>query len=54
MLVCNDFIHMYVNAYEKSCKGMYESSSESVDDAESGKGIIIDPGQIPQGECILV
>lgn len=33
---------------------MYESRSESMEDAELGKGILIGPGQIPQGECILV
>lgn len=54
MLICNDYIHMHVNAYGKSCKGMYESRSKSIEEAELGKGIIRGTGQIPQREYILV
>lgn len=34
MLVCNDYIYMHVNAYEKTRKGMYKSSSAKMEEAE--------------------
>lgn len=36
---------MYVNAYEKTCKGMYESSSGKMEEAKLGKAIIRGPDQ---------
>lgn len=34
MFVCNDYIYMYVNVYEKIRKGMYKSSFVKMEEVE--------------------
>lgn len=39
------YIYMYVNEYERTCKGIYDSSSGEIEAAELGKAIIRCPSK---------